>query len=179
MEAGTETDADPDADADADADPDADPDADADPDPDPDTDPDPDPTAGDVIIGRAGLGLRAGTASARVEGRGLGSDSCVAGALLGPTIPIAICIAAIRSFATSYPHCSTALYAAVVRSWQSANRRCIAVVSRDGDRAASSRARWMALETASAWSSVRMRAALRSTSASRRLSMSRSAAPPG
>ena len=64
------------------------------------------------------------------------------------------------------------------RSWQSAKRRWMPPASREGERAASSRVRWKARDTASAWSSVKTRAALSSTSASSRRSLSSSAAAP-
>ena len=43
----------------------------------------------------------------------------------GPTMPIATCMAAVRSFVTSDPHWAMARYAAVVRSWQSAKSRWV------------------------------------------------------
>ncbi len=65
-----------------------------------------------------------GRATARGAGGPGGRASCVAaGVRRGPTMPIATCIAAVRSLVTSDPHCATARNAAVARSWHSAKRR--------------------------------------------------------
>ncbi len=76
---------------------------------------------------RAGVGGRAAGSSERALGLGIdarGRVSCVAvDVRRAPTMPIAICMAAVRSLVTSDPHWATARYAAVVRSWQSANSR--------------------------------------------------------